>query len=45
MGRGTQTYRRAGARNGRERYAWRVVRRFQVRRALEALDALYRRCC
>jgi hypothetical protein len=43
MGRGTRIFRRPGLRSGRVRYAWRVVRRAQLRRALEALDALYRR--
>jgi hypothetical protein len=33
-----QIYRPSGA-----RYAWRVVRRSHVRRALQALEALYRR--
>jgi len=27
----------------RERYGWRIVRRRHVRRALQALDALYRK--
>ena len=39
----TRLFRRQIYRTPRERYAWRVVRRSQLRRALQALEALYRR--
>jgi len=39
----TRIFRRQVYRTARERYAWRTVRRSHVFRALQALDALYRR--
>jgi hypothetical protein len=43
MAHSTRLYRRQVYRSPRERYAWRTVRPSQVRRALQALAALYRR--
>jgi len=39
----TRIHRRPVYRCPRERYGWRIVRRLHVRRALQALDAIYRR--
>jgi len=39
----TRSYRREVYRPSAPRYAWARVRRGQVRRALQALEALYRR--
>ncbi len=39
----TRLHRRQGYRRPPARYAWRVVNRAQVRKALQALAALYRR--
>jgi len=39
----TRLFRRQIYRPALERYAWRLVRRSQARRALQALEALYRR--
>ena len=43
MAHSTKFTRRQVYRPHRGRYAWTVVRRSQVRRALEALEAIYRR--
>ena len=43
MAHSTRFFRRQIYRPSRERYSWRVVRRSHVRRALQALEALYRR--
>jgi hypothetical protein len=39
----TRFFRRQIYRAGFERFAWRIVRRSHVRRALQALEALYHR--
>jgi hypothetical protein len=39
----TRFHRRRIYRSARERYGWRIVRRSHIRRALQALDALYRK--
>jgi hypothetical protein len=39
----TRLFRRRVPRSAPERYAWRRVRRSQVRLVLQALEALYRR--
>ena len=43
MGHRARFQRRRIHRAARERYGWRIVRRSHVRRALQALDALYRK--
>ena len=43
MAQQTRFFRRQIYRPSPERYAWRRVRRSHVRRALQALEALYRR--
>jgi hypothetical protein len=43
MGHRTRFHRRHVYRRPAARYAWRVVRRSQVRQVLRALEALYRR--